>query len=147
MRGPQYRPQNTIVLIMRTPKWVSLILGNPHITPTRVTRCWSQFGTSPKARQFLIEAIAWDHCHACYRCTPCYPSSGPSGSRNAVCTTSESANHIKPYNPELRERGRCRLRIPIGNQRVPAGTQGLGPKLCRDLMWIPGVLIKGSNGG
>ena len=30
-RGPQYEPQNTIVLIMGTPKKVPLILGNPHI--------------------------------------------------------------------------------------------------------------------
>ena len=28
-RGPQYRPQNTIVFIMGTPKKVLLILGNP----------------------------------------------------------------------------------------------------------------------
>ena len=28
-RGPQYSPQNTIVLIMGTPKMVPLILGNP----------------------------------------------------------------------------------------------------------------------
>ena len=31
IRGPQYRPQNTIVLIMGTPKRVPLILGNPHV--------------------------------------------------------------------------------------------------------------------
>ena len=31
--GPQYRPQNTIVLNMGTPKKVPLILGNPHIKP------------------------------------------------------------------------------------------------------------------
>ena len=30
-RGPQYRPQNTIVLIMGTPKRVPLILGNPQL--------------------------------------------------------------------------------------------------------------------
>ena len=30
-RGPQYRPQNTIVLIMGTPKMVPLILGNPQV--------------------------------------------------------------------------------------------------------------------
>ena len=30
-RGPQYRPQNTIVLIRGTPKKVPLIFGNPHI--------------------------------------------------------------------------------------------------------------------
>ena len=30
-RGPQYRPQNTIVLIIGTPKMVPLILGNPHL--------------------------------------------------------------------------------------------------------------------
>ena len=29
--GAQYRPQNTIVLIIWTPKKVPLILGNPHI--------------------------------------------------------------------------------------------------------------------
>ena len=29
--GPQYRPQNTIILIMGTPKMVPLILGNPHM--------------------------------------------------------------------------------------------------------------------
>ena len=29
--GPQYGPQNTIVLIIGTPKMVLLILGNPHI--------------------------------------------------------------------------------------------------------------------
>ena len=29
IRGPQYRPQNTIILIMGTPKKVPLILGNP----------------------------------------------------------------------------------------------------------------------
>ena len=28
-RGPQYGPQNTILLIMGTPRKVSLILGNP----------------------------------------------------------------------------------------------------------------------
>ena len=28
-RGPQYRPPNTTILIMGTPKMVSLILGNP----------------------------------------------------------------------------------------------------------------------
>ena len=31
-RGPQYRPPNTILLIMGTPK-KPLILGNPHISP------------------------------------------------------------------------------------------------------------------
>ena len=35
VRGPQYRPQNTIVLIIGTPKKVPLILGNPHIDSTR----------------------------------------------------------------------------------------------------------------
>ena len=30
-RGPQYRPQNTIILIIGTPKKVPLILGNRHI--------------------------------------------------------------------------------------------------------------------
>ena len=30
-RGPQFRPQNTIVLIIGTPKMVPLILGNPQI--------------------------------------------------------------------------------------------------------------------
>ena len=29
--GPQYRPQNTTVLIMGTPKMVPLILVNPHL--------------------------------------------------------------------------------------------------------------------
>ena len=29
--GPQYRPQNTIILIVGTPKMVPLILGNPHL--------------------------------------------------------------------------------------------------------------------
>ena len=29
IRGPQYRPQNTIILIIGTPKMVPLILGNP----------------------------------------------------------------------------------------------------------------------
>ena len=29
--GPQYRPQNTIILIIGTPKKVPLILGNPYI--------------------------------------------------------------------------------------------------------------------
>ena len=29
--GPQYRPPNTIVLIMGTLRMVPLILGNPHI--------------------------------------------------------------------------------------------------------------------
>ena len=33
MRGPQYRPQNTIVLRVGTPKMVPLILRNPHIYP------------------------------------------------------------------------------------------------------------------
>ena len=31
IRGPQYRPQNIIVLIIGTPKRVPLILGNPHL--------------------------------------------------------------------------------------------------------------------
>ena len=31
MGEPQYRTQNTLVLIMGTPKKVSLILGNPHV--------------------------------------------------------------------------------------------------------------------
>ena len=31
-RGPQYEPQNTIVLIMGTLKKVPLILGNPQIS-------------------------------------------------------------------------------------------------------------------
>ena len=31
-RKPQYRPQNTIVLIIGTPKMVPIILGNPHMT-------------------------------------------------------------------------------------------------------------------
>ena len=31
-RGPQYRPQNTIVLIIGIPKKVPLILGNPQIS-------------------------------------------------------------------------------------------------------------------
>ena len=30
-KGPQYGPQNTIALIMGTPKMVLLILGNPHM--------------------------------------------------------------------------------------------------------------------
>ena len=30
-KGPQYRPQYTIILIIGTPKRVPLILGNPHI--------------------------------------------------------------------------------------------------------------------
>ena len=30
IRGPQYRPQNTIILNIGTPKKVPLILGNPH---------------------------------------------------------------------------------------------------------------------
>ena len=33
IRGPQYRPQYTIVLIMGTPKKVPLILGNYHLLP------------------------------------------------------------------------------------------------------------------
>ena len=33
IRGPQYRPQYIIVLIIGTPKKVPLILGNPHIQP------------------------------------------------------------------------------------------------------------------
>ena len=32
-RGPQYRPQHTIVVIMGTPKKVPLILGNRHKEP------------------------------------------------------------------------------------------------------------------
>ena len=31
IRGPQYRPQHTIVLIIGTPKTVPLMLGNPHV--------------------------------------------------------------------------------------------------------------------
>ena len=31
-RGPQYKPQNAIILIMGTPKIVPLILGNPHMS-------------------------------------------------------------------------------------------------------------------
>ena len=31
IRGPQYRPQNTIGLIIGAPKMVPLILGNPHV--------------------------------------------------------------------------------------------------------------------
>ena len=30
-RGPQYRPQNTIILYTGTPKMVPLFLGNPHV--------------------------------------------------------------------------------------------------------------------
>ena len=29
--GPQYRPQNTVVLIIATPKMVPPIMGNPHL--------------------------------------------------------------------------------------------------------------------
>ena len=32
-KGSQYRPQDTITLIIGTPKKVPLILGNPHIYP------------------------------------------------------------------------------------------------------------------
>ena len=35
-RGSQYRPQNTIVLMMGIPKTVPLILGNPHMDPWEV---------------------------------------------------------------------------------------------------------------
>ena len=40
-KGPQYKPQNTIVLLIGTPKMVPLILGNSHI------RCphWEIFGS------------------------------------------------------------------------------------------------------
>ena len=31
IREPQYRPHNTMILIMGTPKKVPLILGNPHM--------------------------------------------------------------------------------------------------------------------
>ena len=31
IRGPQYIPQHTIILVIGTPKKVPLILGNPHI--------------------------------------------------------------------------------------------------------------------
>ena len=31
IRGPQYRPKNSIVLITGTPKMVPRILGNPHL--------------------------------------------------------------------------------------------------------------------
>ena len=34
-RGPQFRPQNIIVLIKGTPKMVPQILGNPHIGNTK----------------------------------------------------------------------------------------------------------------
>ena len=34
-RGPQYRPQNTMILIIGTPKMVPLILGNPQIHTVR----------------------------------------------------------------------------------------------------------------
>ena len=30
-RGPPYKPQNTIILILGTPKKVFLILGKPHV--------------------------------------------------------------------------------------------------------------------
>ena len=36
MRGPQCRPQNTIVLIVGTPKKVPIILGNPHMVNLKV---------------------------------------------------------------------------------------------------------------
>ena len=46
MRGPQYRPQYTIVLIVGTPKKVSLILGNPHFEKLRhVNLAPGRFGT------------------------------------------------------------------------------------------------------
>ena len=34
-RGTQYRPQNTIIHIMKTPKTIPLILGNPNIQQAR----------------------------------------------------------------------------------------------------------------
>ena len=41
-KGTTYRPKNTITLIIRTPKMVPLILGNPRIASGRQTRCTNQ---------------------------------------------------------------------------------------------------------
>ena len=38
-RGPQYRPQYTVILILGTPKKVALILGNCHIMKVNVLVC------------------------------------------------------------------------------------------------------------
>ena len=46
MRGPKYRPPNTIVLIIGTPKMVPPILGNPHMEFLK-TRCESTFAEGP----------------------------------------------------------------------------------------------------
>ena len=40
-RGPQYRPQNIVVLIVGTPKVVHPILGNPHMYIYIYTPQWS----------------------------------------------------------------------------------------------------------
>ena len=45
--GPQYGPQNTIVLIMGTPKKEPLILGSPHVELQGTWYVVYNFGTGP----------------------------------------------------------------------------------------------------
>ena len=45
--GPQYRPQNTIVLIIGTAKMVPLILGNPHMVDSEVVEATKSKAFTP----------------------------------------------------------------------------------------------------
>ena len=53
-RGPQYRPQNTIILIMGTPNKVPLILGNPHILNPKA---WASVGSMRKTFMFTARFL------------------------------------------------------------------------------------------
>ena len=59
MRGPQYRPQNTIVLLIGTPKRVPLILGNCQIgrsvrSSSNMVQTRSKAGRSRHYRGYIL---------------------------------------------------------------------------------------------
>ena len=54
-RGPQYRPQNTIILIIGTPKKVPLILGNPQVPLGRLRK--PQRGAPPPAATLAPDIV------------------------------------------------------------------------------------------
>ena len=49
IRGTQYRPQNTIILIMGGPKVVPLILGKPHLLTQRTKATSMRLGGSERS--------------------------------------------------------------------------------------------------
>ena len=58
-RGPQYRPQNTIVLIRGTPKKVPLILGNPPHIPVAKPRSTASSHGSQNINRRAWQAYGW----------------------------------------------------------------------------------------